>query len=306
MRSRGEALERPAAVLAAVAQAVVQAAAAPLPELDLLGLEQVAAPVLGPRHRRVGEALLDGGDAAVEVVARADDLALWRGPRRDLAAARARGEVRVALGRIQASHRPARADGAVLLEPAPRQRRDAAAVEVAALGAAVAREEAKAARVDAAQQDVAAARAALGVDRRERHRVRLVDALGGGVLEPAAELDERIGVEPRDVEAVRVVLVAERREVAGAGRRLRHERSIATVVALITAVALSPGLRPSWSAASRDMTETTRFGPHAMSTWAITPSRRTARTIPVRRLRALADATPERSRSRRASSSWLR
>src|SRR3954470_21653982 len=187
MRSRGEALERPAAVLAAVAQAVVQAAAAPLPELELLRLEQVAAPVLRPRHRAAREALLGLGDAMVQVGARADDLALRRGPRRDLAAARARGEVRVALGRIEAPDRPARADGAVLLEPAPRQRRDAPAVEVARLGAAVAREEAKAARVDAAQQDVAAARAAVGVDGRERRRVRLVDPLGGGVLEPAAE-----------------------------------------------------------------------------------------------------------------------
>ena len=54
-----------------------------------------------------------------------------------------------------------------------------------------------------------------------------------------------IGVEAVDVDAVGVVLVAERGEVAGAGRRLRHARSTTTVVALITAVALSPGLSPS-------------------------------------------------------------
>ena len=65
------------------------------------------------------------------------------------------------------------------------------------------------------------------------------------LLEPDAELDEGIGVEAVDVDAVGVVLVAERGEVAGAGRRLRHARSTTTVVALITAVALSPGLSPS-------------------------------------------------------------
>ena len=80
--------------------------------------------------------------------------------------------------------------------------------------------------------------------------------------------------------------------------------STITVVALMTAVAESPAFRPSSSAASRVMSETMRYGPQAMSIWAITSSRRTARTIPARRLRALPpDAA--RSRSSRASSSEL-
>jgi hypothetical protein len=72
----------------------------------------------------------------------------------------------------------------------------------------------------------------------------------------------------------------------------------------MTAVAESPGFRPSWSAASRVMSETMRCGPQAMSTWAMTSSRRMARTIPARRLRALPPEA-DRSRSSRASSSEL-
>ena len=46
---------------------------------------------------------------------------------------------------------------------------------------------------------------------------------------------------------------------AGGGQRSRHQRvSITTPVALITASARAPGSRPSSSAASRDIRETTR------------------------------------------------
>ena len=54
----------------AVAQAVVEAALAALPELDRDGLEEVAAPVLGPRHVAPREPRLGLRDAALEVRAR--------------------------------------------------------------------------------------------------------------------------------------------------------------------------------------------------------------------------------------------
>src|SRR4051812_7884492 len=75
-----------------------------------------------------------------------------------------------------------------------------------------------------------------------------------------------------------------------------------TVVALMTAVALTPGLRSSWSALSRDMSDTIRWLPHAISTCAITLSRFTEITVPVRRLRALVRVVPARSVSSRVSS----
>src|SRR6202021_1343151 len=63
--------------------------------------------------------------------------------------------------------------------------------------------------------------------------------------------------------------------------------SMLTLVALMAATAMTPGARPSWSAASRLMRETTRNGPATISTWAITLSLVTLVTIPVSRLRAL-------------------
>src|SRR6185436_13560985 len=73
--------------------------------------------------------------------------------------------------------------------------------------------------------------------------------------------------------------------------RERHDplhagSSTTTVVAFTDATASTPGARPSSSTASRDIRETTRWGPAWMSTWAITPSLRTAVTMPGKRLRA--------------------
>src|SRR5690606_22027746 len=63
--------------------------------------------------------------------------------------------------------------------------------------------------------------------------------------------------------------------------------STTTLVALIEAVASTPGSRPSSVAASADISDTTRNGPHCRSTWAITPSLVTLVTSPVNRFRAL-------------------
>ncbi len=82
----------------------------------------------------------------------------------------------------------------------------------------------------------------------------------------------------------------------------RYGRSTMTVVALMTAVALTPGFRPSWSALSRDMSDTIRWLPHASSTCAITLSRLTEITVPVSRLRALVRLVPARSVRSRVSS----
>jgi hypothetical protein len=51
------------------------------------------------------------------------------------------------------------------------------------------------------------------------------------------------------------------------------------------------------------MSETIRYGPHAISTCAMTPSFLTASTMPSSRLRALVPRWPDRSRSSRATSS---
>src|SRR5215207_9069848 len=65
-----------------------------------------------------------------------------------------------------------------------------------------------------------------------------------------------------------------------------HGTSTLTWVALTVATARTPTSSPSSSAASRDISETSRNGPAWISTWAITVSRRTRVTMPVSRLRA--------------------
>ena len=88
-----------------------------------------------------------------------------------------------------------------------------------------------------------------------------------------------------------------------------------TLVAFTVATATTPGSRPSSSAASRLMRDTTRNGPAWRSTWAMTPSRTTRVTSPVSRLRAEAPAmapgsgasassVARRARSAASTSRW--
>jgi len=72
--------------------------------------------------------------------------------------------------------------------------------------------------------------------------------------------------------------------------------------ALKIARAVEPTCSPSSSAASRDISETTRYGPQASSTCAITLSFLIAITMPSSRLRALVPRPAARERSRRAIS----
>ena len=91
----------------------------------------------------------------------------------------------------------------------------------------------------------------------------------------------------------------------------RSTTSTITFVAFTTAVAVLPTSSPSSSAASRLISDTIRKSPQASSTCAITPSRLTATTIPVIRLRALDVADDPASeaisgaRSSAGSTRWL-
>src|SRR6185295_15935041 len=114
------------------------------------------------------EALLDGRDRALELLARGDDLALRRRPRADARGARAPREVGVAFGLGQTLGGAFDAHRAVDLQPAEGQRGVGVRLQLARLGRAVVGEEAEAALVEAPQQDVARPRAPVGVDRRER------------------------------------------------------------------------------------------------------------------------------------------
>src|SRR5688500_5370190 len=96
--SGGEALDHPGVAGAAVAEAVVEAVGAALPELDHLGGEAVAAPEVGQGELAVREAGGQLGDPPLQGGAVVDHPALGGGGRAELAARGARGEVGLALG----------------------------------------------------------------------------------------------------------------------------------------------------------------------------------------------------------------
>ena len=126
-------------------------------------------------------------------------------------AARGRaGEVGVALGLRQALRRALDAHRAVDLQPAEGQRGVGVRGQGAPLGRVVVGVEAEAALVEPAQQDVARGRAPVGVDRRHRHRLGLVDPGFAGGGEPGAELLDGVG--------------GRRRRDRGAGPRSRGVR----------------------------------------------------------------------------------
>ena len=63
-----QALKNPAVRVAAVSEAVVHAAVPPLPELDLVGPDQIAAPVLGAGRTVVSRLGVELGEAPFELV----------------------------------------------------------------------------------------------------------------------------------------------------------------------------------------------------------------------------------------------
>src|SRR5579863_4994934 len=93
-----ESRDRPAtACRRLVAEAVVEAVVAVLPELPRVSHDAIAAPRLRARWCRACELLLELRNPLLEGRARLERLALLRGERADLPAARARREVRVRL-----------------------------------------------------------------------------------------------------------------------------------------------------------------------------------------------------------------
>src|SRR6185437_12701424 len=140
-----EALDPPARPIAGVGDAVVQAAQAPLPELEVLGHQAVAAPV----GRACGLLAMLAGEARpalLEPGAALDRLALRRGPGADARAERARVVVG---GRLRAAHaldRPLDAHLALELLPEERDGGGGIGGEVAPLAALVVGEEHEAAR----------------------------------------------------------------------------------------------------------------------------------------------------------------
>src|SRR5512141_2878439 len=82
---RRQALENPSAAMLAIAQAVMQAVRALLPEFDFIGMDTITSPVYGTRRGCVGILSCEFGVARFQYGARFDDGALAGGQCRQAA-----------------------------------------------------------------------------------------------------------------------------------------------------------------------------------------------------------------------------
>src|SRR5207302_10810665 len=129
----------------------------------------------------------------------------------------------------------------------------------------------------------------LAAGERERDARRIGAALEAGLHAPERARERRCR---QDGDARRAAATPARRR----DRRHREQQrqatphrsgtSTTTLVAFTAATARTPGAKPSSSAASRDISDTTRCGPAWSSTWAITLSLTTRVTMPGKGLRA--------------------
>ena len=218
--SRAEALAPPPFALSQVVLAVVEAVGAALPELDRGRAQEVAAPVVRPRHR-VAVLAVELGEPLVEHLAAGDHRPLLRRPRAEPRAAAAGGEVGVGLAGGQPLDRPLGAQLALQDRPPQRERGDRVGVELAALAAAVVGEEADPSLVDAADEHEPHRRAAVGRRGRERPALGLGHASGGRLLEPRGCSGEGVGMRA-DYGRVRSVAFFARR---GASTALPRKRT---------------------------------------------------------------------------------
>src|SRR3954447_1717826 len=199
---RSQSLYPPAGRLARVDEAVMHPAIPALPELDHLGAQQVATPVLRPARGRFTEVEGELRVSPVELLP-FDRPALGRDRGRDLAVAWPTREVGVGFLRRKALHRSA--DSHLSIELAPVENQGGACVrrELTPLRALVVAEETKAVRAEALEQDHPGVRGAFRIDRGQSHRLRQRHN-GPGLIEPLGELLERL---------VRQVLTVKRRAV---------------------------------------------------------------------------------------------
>src|SRR4051812_1460142 len=149
----------------------MQAGPAPLPELDALGLDPIAAPVRGSRdgRRLVPQAVARGLEFALEPVPTLDHRALWRCPRADPGQPWPAREVRVRLLLRYTFRTAFDADLSFEESPVKEERRIGVSLELASLATAVVAEEDKASLVDRLQQNDAGSGPAGEIDRGNGH-----------------------------------------------------------------------------------------------------------------------------------------
>ena len=200
-----DAVAGPVVAVADIAEAVVEAAGAALPEFDFVGDEGVAAPVGGAGDGFVGVLDFEFGGAGFEVGAIGYDLALGGGPGTDLMGAGAGGEV--AFGFVVGEFPDEAAGGDLALACGPEEADGGAVVfgEFLAFAALVVGVEVEATVVEAFEEDDAGGGDAALADGGEGHGVGFGELMLEGVVQPVVEEDEGIAGGGGFVEGVEVV-----------------------------------------------------------------------------------------------------
>src|SRR5262245_6863527 len=194
-----------------ISQTIVQPARPPLPELEFVGNNPIAAPPLGTWYRTIAVGALDALERLFKHVTALDRLALLRRVDAQAAIERARLEIRIRLHGTDAlddtidAHLPL--DG----WPEEQQARAACGLHLARLPALIVRVEDVAAIVDPLEQHRSHGGPAVRRRGRQRHRRRI----GLGVtdlFEPVRELTHRIGIRVHLAERFAEVLAPDIRE----------------------------------------------------------------------------------------------
>ena len=222
-------LPHPGTAFLAIAQAVVQAALAALPELPLIGLEAVATPVRrARRHQHELRAKL-GGIGHQHAAAR-DHLALRAGPGANARIQRTAGKVFVAFGVAHFFDNALDAHHAFQLYPVELQRHIGVAGNLAALAAVVIGKPDDAALVKSLDQDHARAGAHVAAHGGHGHGVGLGHFRGNGFFQPLVKLLQGGCVRGVFVEFGALVALAKVGDREGHGHDCARRKSLAATV----------------------------------------------------------------------------
>ena len=199
----------PPVPIAAVADAIVQPALAPLPEFDHLGRDPVTAPVLGKRHVFAGEPLGRLPSPFFQLDAVRNHLALVGGPGAQPAAEWPAAEIGVRFFSGDGTDSPGDPNLPLQLRPIEHQGGAGIELQLYSLLTSVVGEEHEAALVRSLEQDHPDRGSAFPGRGGQGHRIRLHDLRLARLGKPALELGDGIGAHVGFVETRASVVATE-------------------------------------------------------------------------------------------------
>ncbi len=167
-----------------------------LPELESIRCEAMAAPEFGSRYVATFELFIERAHSFFEFIATDNHAALCAGVRTELTAARASREVDVGFGRRHFLNGPFDANLSTEWLAVPEDRGERVLLEFESLSRFVVRVPADRSVINVTKKNHPRTRLAVGCRRRDRHAVAF-NHYALRVVEPTAELDERIRIAVR-------------------------------------------------------------------------------------------------------------